>query len=96
MTRRHAGEDFDAPTPGARRVAEGRQFREGGADPMTTKKLERNYDERCEELARYFYPNATEELIFELASHLQSVVEFWCSHETVSEQGQCLKCGEAA
>lgn len=54
----------------------------------------RSYDERCEDLARYFYPNGAEHFIAETAQALQSIIESDCEHPSLSEQGRCMQCGE--
>lgn len=60
------------------------------------KKRERNYDEKCEDLARYFYPGASEDFIIDLANDLQSQAESRRDHEGTARKmnADCVACGE--
>ena len=66
---------------------------------MKSKAQTRLYDEKCLDLAKYFYPDATKEQLDRFADDIQNIVEDASdemSREPREPDGECFRGGEAA
>lgn len=59
--------------------------------------MAKTFDAKCMELAKHFYPQATEEQLGECAGDIQDAVESfgeWMNREPPDPDGECFRDGE--